>query len=417
MAEKETASETRGTGTDTLDGDGRVVDAPSTRDGRDPNANRKAIISKYNAVHQADMEIDVRDTPGATDLQGGYVERGNATTTDGDAGAESATQAPRGIAETSASGVDSARTGGQDEMVTLKVYGRQIQEPRSVVEAAGGVAARQIQLAAEHKLQQGEELLAQAEDNARRAEELQQVAADKRRAFNERLKELNGNSATPSRPTVAPAAQVATDSTARQPARTGTTVPATGPVDMEDLKEVVLELYSGDPARGAAALADVMMRAQAQPTVDVNKLIALEQARFDKEWAEREATAARKVQIDAVNTLMSSKYKDVLADPQLRADCAHLYNAEVADSRNRGRPWVVIADEVAMRVLGRAGREVPPNSDVGAEVGKRTNFKRRIPAPSSATERVPEVEAQPDYPTSPSDVVNMLRAARHQPLI
>jgi hypothetical protein len=181
----------------------------------------------------------------------------------------------------------------------------------------------------------------------------------------------------------------------------------------------VTELYSGDPDRAKAALADVLAAVRGSPNATLEQMAALARAQFDTEWAEREATAAKTVQIKAVNQLMEERYGDTImakGNEHLRRDCALLYNAEIVDPKNRGRPLVVIADEVATRVLGRAGIVDAPNADVAAAVSTRTNFKRRIPAASSATDRVPAQETQPEYPTKPSDVVNLLRAARHQPV-
>jgi hypothetical protein len=419
MAIRETASSTtKGTGTDTLKirggGDPREVDLERPqRDiierNLDPNASRKAIIGRYNALHQAEREQDLAEVPGAAELQAGYEEGGDAVVADVATAGDSAMQTPRNVvAEEPTPGVDSGASG--DELVTLKVYGKEIQESRAAVEAAGGVEARQIQLAAEHKLEQGDLNIAQAERDAHRAQELSQVAADKRRAFEKLKKELNADS----RPTE-PASATATGSPARQPASAETPAPK-GPVDRTKIENLVTELYAGDPDGAVAAMAEVLEATHRSPGVDVDKLIALEQARFEKEWAERESAAATKSQVDAVNGLMQDRYKVILDDPTLRKDCAHLYNAEVADAKNRGRPWVVIADEVAKRVLGRAGIVDAPNADVTAAVHTRTNFKRRIPQPSTASDRVPAQEVVPDYPTSPADVVKMYRASRHQPV-
>jgi hypothetical protein len=390
---KEQAASTRGTGTDTLeikDGDASGID-PNTQHGKDirerfndPNAARKAIIARHAALTQADREIDLETVPGAKTLQGGYEEGGDAATEDGDATVDGAMQPQREVVAPAADAVvDSAATGG-DELVTLKVFGKEIQESRSAVEAAGGKEARQIQLAAEERLRRGGEHLAHAESDARRAEELGRVAADKRRAFNEQLKILNGAS----RPTESPTVE-ATVPAVRQPASAETPAPR-GAVDESQIENLVTELYSGDPDRAKAALADVLAAVRGSPNATLEQMAALEERYGD--------------------TIMAK------GNEHLRRDCALLYNAEIVDPKNRGRPLVVIADEVATRVLGRAGIVDAPNADVAAAVSTRTNFKRRIPAASSATDRVPAQETQPEYPTKPSDVVNLLRAARHQPV-
>jgi hypothetical protein len=431
---KEQAANTLGTGTDTLEvrgADPSEIDPNHSNSGdirarfKDPNAARKAIISRHSALRQAEFEQDLDTVPGAKQLQDGYKEDEVATTDDGDAATvDGAMQPARGdpepIAEDPTSGVDSptqtqaSRTDRGDENVTLKVFGKEIVESRAAVEAAGGKEARQIQLAAEERLRRGSEHLEHAEADARRAEELARVAADRRRAFTDLQKRL-GDASRPTEPTPVTAA----DSSARQPVSVETPAPK-GPVDQSQIENLVTELYSGDPERASAALSDVLQRVRGSPQMTFEQISALAQARFDTEWAEREAKAATQVQVDAVNHLMEDRYGDTImakGNEKLRRDVALLYNAEIADPKNRGRPLVVIADEVATRVLGRAGIVDAPNADVAAAVSTRTNFKRRIPQPSSATDRVPQQETAPAYPTSPRDVVNLLRAARGQPLI
>lgn len=396
---KEVAADTKGSGTDSLE----IAQV-------DPNAARKSIIQRYNAEAQAERELDLEKVPGARALQAGYEQGETADTTDGDTVGEGAVQAPRAaeVAPEPVPVVDSAQptitAPESTETVTLKVFGKEVVEPKSVVDAAGGVEARQMQLAADVRFQQAEEL-------ARKAMETGRIAADKRREYETKLSELSAG-----RP-AAPAAEArpAATSTDSRPAA-GTTA-AEGEVDPFD--HLVEEIYSGDPARAKKALEEVVRlrdSGQASAAIDPTQIASLVQAKVENDLAAREAFNAVEEQRRAVNDLMAGQYSNILSDPTMRADCAHLYNAAVADPRNQGRPWVVIADEVAKRVLGRAGLAETPNADVQQEVNTRTNFKRRIPQPSSATERVPAEPSEPKFPTKPSDVVNLYRHARHQPL-
>jgi hypothetical protein len=386
---KEEAGGATGSGTDTLE----IAQV-------DPNAARKAIMAKQAALNQAEMEVDLETVPGARALQGGYEQGEGAETTDGDTEGESAVQQPRNpVAEEPPPGVDSApqRTPkpAGDENVTFKVFGKDVVEPRSVVEAAGGVEARQIQLGVEHRLQQAEEL-------ARRDENLKRVAADKRREFDERLRALT----QPGPEAQAPTAPASTQSRPAAPSQ---------PAGIDALiTNAVTELYSGDPDRAANALSEVL-RSRSSP-VDAAQISALVQAKVESDLAAREARTAASDQISAVNELMESRYSVVLQDPVLRAAAATMYNNAVKDPRNAGRPLVRIADEVGSQVLQRVGGVAAPDADITSQVNTKTNFKRRIPQASSASDRVAPAATEERFPTKPSDIINLLRAARHQPL-
>jgi hypothetical protein len=142
----------------------------------------------------------------------------------------------------------------------------------------------------------------------------------------------------------------------------------------------------------------------------------LVQAKVESDLAAREARTAASDQISAVNELMESRYSVVLQDPGLRAAAATMYNNAVKDPRNAGRPLVRIADEVGSQVLQRVGGVAAPDADITSQVNTKTNFKRRIPQASSASDRVAPAATEERFPTKPSDIINLLRAARHQPL-
>jgi hypothetical protein len=151
-------------------------------------------------------------------------------------------------------------------------------------------------------------------------------------------------------------------------------------------------------------------------TVDAAQISALVQAKVESDLAARDAKNAASDQVSAVNDLMESKYNVVLQDPVLRAAAATMYNNAVKDPRNAGRPLVRIADEVGTQVLQRVGGVAVPDADIDASRNTKTNFKRRIPQASSASDRVAPAPAEEKYPTKPSDIINLYRAARGQPL-
>jgi hypothetical protein len=382
-----------GTGTDTLE----IQQI-------DPNSTRKLLMAKYAAVKTAEMEDDLENVPGAKEMQQGYEQGEGAEIPDGDTVGEVAVQAPRAptpVAEEPPPGVDSApqrtRKPKGDENVTLLVFGKEVVEPRSVVEAHGGVEARRIQLAVEHRFKQAEEL-------AQRDESLRQVAADKRRQYEEKLREMTN----PGRAQEIPAPA----STQARPA-----APAQAAGIDALVANAVTELYSGDPDRASVALSEVLRTRSGGQVIDAGQISALVQAKVEADLAARDAKSASTAQVSAVNELMESKYAVVLQDPVLRAAAATMYNTAVKDPRNAGRPLVRIADEIGAQVLQRVGGAVSvPDADINAQVNTRTNFKRRIPQASSASDRVAPAPAEEKFPTKPSDVINLYRSARGQPL-
>lgn len=382
--------DTRGTGTNTM----QEIEG-------DPRGNsRKSILARYNASTQAEREIDNEQVPGAREMQSGYDQGETADTEDGDTTGEGAIQHQR-AAEVDAPPVEAP---DPNEIITLKVFGQEIHKSRAEVDAAGGKDAMELVLAADYRLQQAGTL-------AQRAYEASQSAAETKRIYDQKLQEMRAQQGAQTQST-APASGAHTPSQ------------AAGGVDQDTVKHLVAELYSGSPERMEAAFSDVFSRMNARPAgspeMTPKQIEELVQASVDKDRAAQRVYQADVDQVNSVNELMKGKYAHIMANPQIAKDCRDLYYAAEKDPRNQGRAKVLIADEVAGRVSAMMG--IGPNADnpgeaeVQQEVATRTNFKRRIPQVSNATGRVPAAETVPAFPTKPSEIVNLLRAGRNQPI-
>ncbi len=389
--EPETQGGAVGTGTNTLE---------IAADENPLMRKRKEILARYAATSTAERQLDTEQTPGAADLQAGF-ETGRTVYEDDSMNGEidpSAAQPEESVVDSAPSAEptqDAPAAPSEPEMVTLTVFGQRYEALKSEVDAAGGVEVVQTRMAAEQRLRQADEL-------AKRAQDLYQHAQDAERNLAQKQRELGS-----AQPSSAPTAQ-----------------PNQAPAARADLAvaaaKAIEGLWSGDPEVAQKTLVDVLANVQAsqgQP-LDPNKIAELVVARVDRDLAVKEANRAQEQQRLAVNELMASeRFAPLMADQQLKADTQTLFRAAVADPRNNGRSWVEIANEVGTRMLGHAGVETaqpPTETRAQVEVNARTNFKRRIPQPSSASERAPSAPQEPAFPTKPSDVVNMLRAARGQ---
>lgn len=380
--------DTAGTGTNTLD----------VAPGFDPNASRKAILARHTALSQAEMELDHENVPGLAQMNRGYDQGETAETDDGDAsdtGMQPPRETPGEIAEEPLQSAQPVVASDANEQVTLKVFGKEIIKSKAEVDAVGGVEAAQTMLAAEQR--RSENRLQDAERLAQLANQLARNAADKQRELDEKLKQLGRsapNAATPAQPNQAPAAQ-----------------------DPALIEKIRVGLWSGDPEQADAAIREVLATSQPSQSIDPQQIAELVQAHLDAQHAQDKAVAAQEQQRKAVNDLMlSDRFKPIMERPEIKATTQTLFNAAMADKRNQGRSWVTIADEVGSQVLGMIGAtSAPPAAEVTAEVAARTNFKRRIPQPSSASNRAPTSEREAEYPVRPADVVALLREARGQP--
>jgi hypothetical protein len=273
----------------------------------------------------------------------------------------------------------------------------------------------QFKLAAEHRVAQAAEL-------GRKAAEASRNVLDKDRILATKLQEVTRA------PTPASTMQGSQPSSA-PPASPNQ---AAAQDVLVDARKVVEGLWSGNPEVAEKAFSEVLAnlnRGTAPQTLDPNKIAELVMAKVERDLAVKDEQAAKEQERLAVNDLMrSDRFKPIMETPEIKATTQLLFREALSDKRNQGRSKVEIANEVGSRVLSMIGKDVP-NGDarqndtsaaaqaaaVQSEINARTNFKRRLPVGSNASERSPAAVQAPTFPTRASDVVNMLRAARGQP--
>lgn len=426
MAEQTTqpTGETIGTGTNTLEATGNAkLDA------------RKMIMARAEAGRAADVEIDAETHPSieaisaalneaaaqeeageevrnvteeqllrrASARERGEADPGNVT----DEIPETPEQVAAAVATPSAAAVVETPAYDPNETLELKVFGQTLYMDRAEVEARGGVAAVQYQLAADFRFRQATAL-------AEKASSLH-TAADQK--LNE-AKTLEQNLlAKSSAPGGTPAGT--------QP---GANQPPANDALRAAVKKSVGVMWKGDPEGLENALIEVFAmvpRGNVPSTEDITALVlakveaSLLQKRANEHTAE--VKAAREQEANDVNKLMATKYAAIDGDPELRAMAQGFFKTARADPRNAGRSLVSIIDDVGARMQERGlgvdpGAPLPTGTPaaIRAEVRTRTTMKRRIPQPSSASERAAGSDEQTRLPTA-SDVVNMMRAARNQP--
>lgn len=425
MAEQTTqpggGKEAVGTGTNTLEATGNAkLDA------------RKLIMARADSGRDAEVSIDEEDHPSAAAIAAAIAEAAGEELSEEDARAitEETLMAHQNEIEASA-GITAGEeiveeeepvvapvvaapaevTPPGEESVALQVFGQTLYLPKSEVEARGGVAATQMMLAADHRFRQATQL---TEDAAR----LHTAAASKLDEATKLERELLAKSSA------------AGTAPGQQP------VQPTKPGQLDDetraaVKRLTGEMWKGDPEATEKALTEVLAviatrgpNAKGPSVEEIAQLVqtkveaALLKARADDRTAQ--VKTANKREADEVNHLMANKYAAVDTDPELRSMAQGLFRAARSDPRNKGRSLVSIADDVGARVLemvgapGQTGTATP--AATRQELRTRTTLKRRLPQPSSVSERSPTAADQQDYPTKGSEIVRMMRAARNQPV-
>lgn len=427
MAEQTTqpGKEAVGTGTNTLEATGNAkLDA------------RKLIMSRADSGRAAEVSIDEEDHPSAAAIAAAIAEAAGTELTEEQARAvteeallghqqeiennqsteefeeeEEAATDPIVAATPPSVPATAAVTPPGEEDVELQVFGQSVYLPKSEVEARGGIAATQLMLAADHRFRQATQLT----DEARR---LHTAAASKLDEATRLERELiTRSSAAGSAPGQQPGQPT-------QPAQLDDSIRAA-------VKRLTGEMWKGDPGATEQALTDVFAVLASRGTnakvPSAEEIARLVQTKVEAGLlkARAEDTTARvktanKREAEEVNHLMATKYAAVDTDPELRSMAQGLFRAARSDPRNKGRSLVSIADDVGARVLEVAGgaTAVPqPNTPaaVRQELRTRTTLKRRLPQPSSVSERS-QTEEQQAFPTKGSEIVNMMRAARNQPV-
>jgi hypothetical protein len=420
MAEQTTrAGDSQGTGTDTLQTTGNSkLDA------------RKAIFARAAAGTAADISID-REQHQDVDAATEAIERGEISemgedvrTVSEDSVLRRQSARSRGEEDTESETADAVAgagdvdlsgenvvtdTGGDDPIITMKVFGRDIQMPKSEVDARGGPAVVQMLLAADHRFRQATALA----NSAREADTAAKARLAEAERLERKMRDASAAGGTPS-------GQQQTTTTNGQPAD----------ADLRaTVKSLVGEMFKGDAEGIEKALTEVLAaRPQrgAPPSVeDVTALVlAKVEAKLFRDRADERAAQAKTAEAQEtqdVNSLMRTKYAAVNGDPELQAMARGLFQKAQSDPRNKGRSLVAIADDVGASMMKRFGLEgaaaeaAGEEGTVNREVQTRRHMKRRLPQQSTVSERSSSAEAEETFPTKPSDIVNMMRVARGQP--
>jgi hypothetical protein len=407
--------ETRGTGTDTLD--------VAAADRPDPNRSRKEIYARASAGTQAEVDIDRSTHEGidamsaAMDAQAagedpveqtfreyGEQVRAQQEQEEAERAGDAAAAAPGDEID----GGDAAAAPADDEPVTLKVFGQDIVLPKSKVDEMGGEKAAQLYLAADFRNRQSTQL-------ANLAKEAQDAANAEKQRYEQLQRGITaGGTTVPPTPV------------------DGTQTPTQGKATEDELRAAVKKtvgvMFSGDEQGAEEALTEALakVRGTTMPTAEeiAEVVLAKVESRRRSEDATRKAEEAQRAADEerkAVNALMATKFGAITSDPELLTATQALFQRERNDPRNAGRSLVSIADSCGMRMAEIAGihvgeaEEAPQATEVQAEIRTRQHLKRRIPSPSSSSDRAPAGDSEPSYPTKPSDIINMIRAARGQP--
>lgn len=277
--------------------------------------------------------------------------------------------------------------------VKVKVLGQEFEVPQSDVDEAGGITAYQKDRAASMRLQ----------DAARREADLkaEREALRKEREQFQQERESSGRNA----PAKAPGAPAGAAPIQKDGAGEGEDVQAKA-------EAIANDLYSGNPKRARAAIAQIM-QAQTAPVAQIDPAeVARQAAELLKQQDQQRdngksapaqpVDAGMKVELQELNDMMSSEYRDLLEDPDMKAKALAKFNELRADPANKYRRLVDMGREAA-KLTQKAGKH--PRQDV-------VERKRSLPpTPQGHTAHRPSAPA----PVSGSAHIERMRKSRGLP--
>ena len=330
----------------------------------DPALARKAIF-KNHRQHRADTIASDRETYPEMARLTETIEAESARTdrtSELDRGNHFDTETPRRPAAAPAQPTSKQPPlPGASERVTVQVNGKQFTVPKADVDAAGGIDAYQKQRAATMALSEAGEL--------RRQAHAEREAALKLKADLEARASAHATGAAP----VGTPPQGASGAAAVQ----------------AQAEEMVSALFSGDRAKAAKAVADILSRSQNPGALDPSAVAAqvAAQQRQPAQPPQRQRSADEVQQINETNEMMRAEFADILADKELEALALGRFRKMLADPENHGRLMKDVAREAAS---GIRERYVNPRQRV-------VDIKRsQLPPQPSGSGRAPaEVEAPP----------------------
>lgn len=326
----------------------------------DPALARKALFQRHRS-HRAETIASDRETYPEMARLTETVEAESARTdrrSELDRGNHLDTEAPRRAVAAPTS--KQPTLPAASERVTVQVNGKQFTVPKADVDAAGGIDAYQKQRAATMALSEAGEL--------RRQAHAEREAALKLKADLEARASAHATGAAP----------VGTPPQG-----------ASGAAVQAQAEEMVSALFSGDRAKAAKAVADILSRSQNPGALDPSAVAAqvAAQQRQPAQPPQRQRSADEVQQINETNEMMRAEFADILADKELEALALGRFRKMLADPENHGRLMKDVAREAAS---GIRERYVNPRQRV-------VDIKRsQLPPQPSGSGRAPaEVEAPP----------------------
>jgi len=345
-----------------------------TKDVAQLTEDRANIISAARRKRQSDIDASLQAAEDDEMINAMMVEAaGESVETGPETGDQESVAAAREIEREQAAkgdGKDEVETDDENqldnEMVDVKIYGKQYRVPKRDIDRAGGVDAYQKDRAASIRLTQAS--TAEAKLRQRQAEIERREKELKERE--ERLKKQSSQSGV-QKAELPEGAQHNTDRTER-------------------IRHIVGGLYSGNEEQAEQAISQLM---DDKPHLSVdeiaNRVVAmLKDSEPEPERPQPSSQDRNAIPPDIasdINSAMARHHSDLMADPDQRALAQAKFREWRDLPENEGRSLVDIAldaGDYAKRKLG-----------LGAQIEQRNSDKRGLPARSSASAaRSPEPE-------------------------
>jgi hypothetical protein len=349
---------------------------------RTSDHERAAIIQRYTESNRAAQDSSLNAARGASEaaMQEGSdgVSARAASAGNGSQAADasppdtSSTPVEKAAAPESETAAPALRT------VTVKVYGTTLEVPMSTVEAAGGIAAYQKQLAVDDQLRRASILTKKLEEQLNSGQ--------------------NATSAAPATTTAA-----ASPPSGEQAAVGG----------KEAAREALEALLESDADRFSTALGKAI-----EGTVQER----LREAKPAATTAEAPATTSRSAEeIAAANDVFAQEFSHLAKRPEVFQAAQELMRARMSSPEFASVPLDMLARDVGARVMkltgaplesapAKADTPARPRADVASRLEVRRTVKARLPAAASTT----AASSTPNPPKSRaqgiSDYIKTLRS-------
>lgn len=390
-------------GADTPVGDG----SESTPVKADPFGSRKALFAKSKNLRAARTAAEEGAHPDAAAMRDALAAEAGlgSSRNELDRGSHVDTNAPSSRERLAAEAAGGAPPpvnppsyqGGDDDRVKVKVLGQEFEVPRQDVEDEGGLEAYQKSRAASMRLQHA------AREKAELQAERERLQEEKRQFEQQRAsagRQAPANKAPGGTPGAAPTQQGG--------AGDGADVEA-------QAQAIATDLYSGDPKRARAAIAQVLNASRA-PVATLDPEVVAKQAAEMLRTQDQQASApqapepqknpptdpALQVEIEELNAMMAERFRDLLSDPERKQQALAEFQRMRALPENRHRRLVDIGRDAANTVQANG-----PNPR--AEVAQR---KRSLPPALTGTQAHRPVESAP---LNNSSWIERMRQARGLP--